>query len=165
MRRNEKGFTLIELLIVIIILGILAVIGIPKFMNSKAEAIVKACQTNRSSLEDAGERYFFDISSYPGTTHSNTDAATTVSATACNAQAALLTNTNSNTSWAGPYIKSVFTCPLNGIQTYWFNGTSGVVTCTAATTSAVTKANLSSVASGFHALSISESSSSSNPNP
>jgi MSHA pilin protein MshA len=36
--RNEKGFTLIELVMIIIILGILAAVAIPKFMNLRDDA-------------------------------------------------------------------------------------------------------------------------------
>jgi type II secretion system protein G len=115
MKRDEKGFTLIELLIVIIILGILAVIGIPKFMNSKQEAIVKACQTNRSSLEDAGERYYFDCGEYPA---GNVNE--------CQAD---LTADSNVSGWHGPYIKAAFTCPYDGNVTYTFNANSGVVSC------------------------------------
>jgi MSHA pilin protein MshA len=37
-RRNKKGFTLIELIIIIVILGILAAIAIPKYLDIKEDA-------------------------------------------------------------------------------------------------------------------------------
>lgn len=42
--RNQKGFTLIEIIAVLIILGILAAVAVPKFLNLQTDAQTKAVE-------------------------------------------------------------------------------------------------------------------------
>ena len=63
MLRNKKGFTLIELLIVVVIIGILAAIAIPKFANTKEKAYVASMKSDLRNLITAQEAYFSDNNS------------------------------------------------------------------------------------------------------
>jgi len=62
--RNSKGFTLIELLIVVVIIGILAAIAIPKFANTKEKAYIAAMKSDLRNLVTAQESYFADYVTY-----------------------------------------------------------------------------------------------------
>jgi type IV pilus assembly protein PilA len=64
---NRKGFTLIELLIVVVIIGILAAIAIPKFANTKAKAYVASMKSDLRNLVTAEEAFFADSVKYSGT--------------------------------------------------------------------------------------------------
>jgi type IV pilus assembly protein PilA len=63
MPRTRKGFTLIELLIVVVIIGILAAIAIPKFANTKEKAFVASMKSDLRNLITAQEAYFSDNNS------------------------------------------------------------------------------------------------------
>ena len=64
MLKNRKGFTLIELLIVVVIIGILAAIAIPKFANTKSKAYVTAMKSDLRNLVTAEEAFFSDSTYY-----------------------------------------------------------------------------------------------------
>jgi prepilin-type N-terminal cleavage/methylation domain-containing protein len=59
---NKKGFTLIELLIVVVIIGILAAIAIPKFGETRERAYVSAMQADLNQVRTAQEMYYQDNS-------------------------------------------------------------------------------------------------------
>ena len=61
---SRKGFTLIELLIVVVIIGILAAIAIPKFANTKNKAYVTAMKSDLRNLVGAEESFFGDSAKY-----------------------------------------------------------------------------------------------------
>ena len=62
--RNQKGFTLIELMIVIVIIGILAAIAIPRFATVRDDAEEASCKQNMNSLATAEEMHYADTSAY-----------------------------------------------------------------------------------------------------
>ncbi len=66
MNRTRKGFTLIELLIVVVIIGILAAIAIPKFADTKQKAYLTAMKSDLKNRVSANEAWFSDNNTYVG---------------------------------------------------------------------------------------------------
>ena len=69
---NTKGFTLIELLIVVVIIGLLAAIAIPKFANTRSKAYIAAMKSDLRNLVTAEESFFADSIKYSATTSCTT---------------------------------------------------------------------------------------------
>jgi type II secretion system protein G len=62
---KRKGFTLIELLIVVAIIGILAAIAVPNFMNAQVRAKVSRAVSDMKNIATALEMYHLDHNGYP----------------------------------------------------------------------------------------------------
>jgi len=115
--RNSKGFTLIELLIVVVIIGILAAIAIPKFANTKEKAYVAAMKSDLRNLVTAEESYFADQVSYTtATTAINYNSSTGVTVTVGTANGTGWNATakhNATTKTCGIYVGSA-AAPIAG---------------------------------------------------
>jgi type IV pilus assembly protein PilA len=64
--QGRQGFTLIELLIVVVIIGILAAIAIPKFANTKEKGVVASMKSDLRNLASAQESYWVENRTYYG---------------------------------------------------------------------------------------------------
>ncbi len=65
MTGTRRAFTLIELLIVVAIIGVLAAIAVPNFMNAQVRAKVSRVQADLRSFGTALETYYLDHNDYP----------------------------------------------------------------------------------------------------
>ena len=63
----RKAFTLIELLIVVAIIGILAAIAVPNFLNAQIRAKIARAQSDQKHYAEALELYYLDNGAYPWT--------------------------------------------------------------------------------------------------
>ena len=119
MKSTRKGFTLIELLIVVVIIGILAAIAIPKFANTKEKAYIASMKSDLRNLVTAEEAYFADSVKYTAAygagglnfvqSTGNTTPAVTTTADGWYAN---ITNVNT-TKTCSIYIGSTSTAPAN----------------------------------------------------
>jgi len=91
-KQRKRGFTLIELLLVLVILGVLAGIVVPKFSGTTGKAKRAAAQTQISSFKTALDQYEVDMGNYPKGKDGLKE---------------LVTAPRNSKSWKGPYIESI----------------------------------------------------------
>ncbi len=63
---KKRGFTLVEVLVVVAILGLLAAVGIPSFLNSRQGANIHIKEINVSTVEAAKEQWAIINNKAPG---------------------------------------------------------------------------------------------------
>ncbi|MBY0491258.1 MAG: prepilin-type N-terminal cleavage/methylation domain-containing protein [Gemmatimonadaceae bacterium] len=100
MSRTRKGFTLIELLIVVVIIGILAAIAIPKFADTKRKAYVTAMKSDLKNMVSAAEAYFSDNNTYAGYVAPTGSSGVTLTLTASTAAGWAASATHANAAGA-----------------------------------------------------------------
>ncbi len=98
-----RGFTLIELLLVLVILGILAAIVVPKFAGRTEQAKLTAAQTQVSSFGTALDAFEVDNGYYPKGKSGLSD---------------LVQAPRDAQNWRGPYLKEVPKDPWNNEYLY-----------------------------------------------
>jgi general secretion pathway protein G len=90
-RSRQSGFTLVELLLVLVILGILAAIVVPKFSGRTESAQITAAVTQISTFATALDAYEIDIGGYPK---------------GSDGLQQLVIQPADTPAWKGPYLKS-----------------------------------------------------------
>lgn len=64
-RRNQKGFTLLEIMLVVLIIGIIALLALPRLLVTRKVAQENTCQGNGSALRTHLEAYKWNMGGYP----------------------------------------------------------------------------------------------------
>ena len=72
--RNQKGFTLLEIMLVVLIIGIIALLALPRLLVTRQMARQHTCEGNQSALRTHLEAYKWDWGIYPDDAGTNVDS-------------------------------------------------------------------------------------------
>jgi general secretion pathway protein G len=106
-RQRKRAFTLVELLLVLVILGVLAAIVVPKFAGRSEQARVTAARTQISNFSMALDTFEVDNGYYPR---------------GRDGLQALVQRPGDAPDWSGPYIESIPNDPWGNPYIYEYPG-------------------------------------------
>jgi len=128
--RTRGGFTLIELLIVVVVIGILATIAIPKFSAMREKSYIAAVTSDLKSFASQQEIYLSNMFRYAGTVTAMTDLT-------LSDNVIIAVNESSGTGWAATGTHS----GLGGRQCGLYFGSASSANATPATVPGVVTCN------------------------
>ena len=140
MEEKDSGFTLIELLVVMIIIGILAAIAIPVFLNQRKKGYDAGAKADVRNLATLEETWLTDNGSYTSTIASFTDYKKTAGVhvalkVSTDGQSFCIMGYNDKSGGA-PTVGDTYTQSAGGAKAFYYDSTaggSGATSCTVST--------------------------------